>query len=99
MAGKSCLLILLILFAQSDDAWASTSLVLSSCTLLEGDDLYPPTQREQQGGMAEPFDWSFALAAQVEPPAPAEPAAVEFRPAPCPSPRRTSLYVFMSLQR
>lgn len=99
MTGKSCLLILLLLFAQSDDVWASTALAPSDCSLLDGDDLYPPVQREGPGGKADQLDLPPAPAARAEWPAPAAPPAVEGCPAPCPPSRRASLYVYMSLQR
>jgi hypothetical protein len=99
MTGKSCLLILLLLFAQSDDAWASTPLVPSGCAVLDGDDLYPPVQREQQGGKADRLDMPPAPAPRAEPPSPADLPAFEGPPGPRPSSLRASLYVYMSLQR
>jgi hypothetical protein len=99
MTGKTCLLILLLLFAQADDAWASTSLVPSDCSLLDGDDLYPPVQRERQGGQADQLDLPPAPSPRAELPAPADAPALEARPAARPLARHASLYVYMSLQR
>jgi hypothetical protein len=99
MTGKTCLLILLLLFAQSDDAWASTTFVPSNCSLLDGDDLYPPVQRERQGGQADQLDLPPAPSPRAELPAPADAPAVEVCPVTRPPARPASLYVYMSLQR